>query len=48
MKRIVEPESIRQVCLYRSTRRALSPAAEGFAEHLTDWIEVNVGEFDTA
>ena len=48
MKRIVEPESIRQVCLYRSTRRALSPAAEGFAKHLTDWIEANVGEFDTA
>ena len=39
MRRIVDPESIRQVCLYRSTRRAISPAAEGFATHLTAWVE---------
>jgi DNA-binding transcriptional LysR family regulator len=34
MRRIVEPEVTRQVCLYRPTQRIASPAAEGFAEHL--------------
>jgi len=38
MRRIVEPEVMRQVCLYRSARRAASPAAEGFAEHLEQWL----------
>jgi len=28
----------RQVCLYRPARRATSPAAEGFAEHLAQWM----------
>ena len=37
MRRIVGPEVVRQVCLYRSTRRA-SPAAEGVAEHLVAWL----------
>lgn len=37
MRRIVAPETVRQVCLYRSTRRA-SPAAEGVAEHLAAWL----------
>lgn len=33
MRRIVAPEAVRPVCLYRSTHRA-SPAAEGLADHL--------------
>ncbi len=41
MRHITKPETIRQVCLYRSTRRVLSPAAEGFADHLVAWIEDN-------
>ncbi|WP_013590225.1 LysR family transcriptional regulator [Paraburkholderia phenoliruptrix] len=38
MKRIVEPETIREVCLYRSTERALSPPAAGFADFLLPWL----------
>jgi DNA-binding transcriptional LysR family regulator len=38
MKRVVEPESIRKVCLYTPASRALSPGASGFAEFLTTWI----------
>ena len=38
MRRIVEPEVMRQVCLYRPARRATSPAAQGFEEHLADWL----------
>ena len=38
MRRIIKPESIRQICLYRSTRRAPSPASAGFAEHVIEWI----------
>ena len=37
MRRIVAPEVMRQVCLYRSMRRA-SPAAEGVADHLAAWL----------
>lgn len=32
--RVVEPETVRKVCLYRPAGRSLSPAAEGFAEFL--------------
>ena len=39
MKRVVEPESIRKVCLYTPASRALSPGAAGFAEFLTTWIK---------
>ena len=39
MRRIVQPESVRKVCLYAPASRALSPAAEGFAEFLGDWIK---------
>ncbi|AXF10795.1 LysR family transcriptional regulator [Paraburkholderia sp. GV068] len=39
MKRIVEPETIREVCLYRSTERALSPPAAGFADFLLPWLK---------
>jgi DNA-binding transcriptional LysR family regulator len=38
MLRVLDPETVRSVCLYRSHSRALSPAAEGFAEHLAAWL----------
>jgi DNA-binding transcriptional LysR family regulator len=38
MRRVIGPEAIRTVCLYRSATRSLSPAAQGFAEYLTDWM----------
>jgi DNA-binding transcriptional LysR family regulator len=38
MKRVVEPESVRKVCLYTPATRALSPAAAGFAEFLATRI----------
>ncbi len=38
MQRVVEPETVRKVCLYRPLARAGSPAAEGFAEFLADWM----------
>lgn len=38
MRRVVEPETVRTVCLYRSTVRTLPPAAEGFADHLLQWL----------
>lgn len=37
MKRVVQPESMRKVCLYAPASRALSPAAAGFADFLADW-----------
>lgn len=47
MRRVVEPEVMRQVCLYRPTRRVTSPAAEGFAEAihqlLRDWPAQSTG-----
>ena len=39
MKRIVDPETIREVCVYRSTERALSPPADGFADFLMPWLK---------
>lgn len=39
MKRVTEPETMRKVCLYRPLARTLSPAAEGFAEHLGAWLQ---------
>ncbi|MFT4066758.1 LysR family transcriptional regulator [Paraburkholderia sp.] len=38
---IVRPEVQRQVCLYHSSRRGISPAAEGFREHLIRWLTRN-------
>ncbi|MDZ4187671.1 MAG: LysR family transcriptional regulator [Hydrogenophaga sp.] len=38
MRRVLEPETVRKVCLYKPTLRTLSPAAEGFAEHLSQWL----------
>ena len=37
-RRVLEPEVMRQVCLYRPTRRVTSPAAEGFASALAEWL----------
>jgi len=37
-RRVVEPETVRKVCLYRPLLRTLSPAAQGFAEHLAHWL----------
>jgi len=36
MRRIVEPEVMRQVCLYRPAHRIASSATEGFAEYLME------------
>ena len=33
-RRILSPEVMRYVCLYSPARRATSPAAEGFSDHL--------------
>lgn len=39
MRRVVQPESVRKVCLYSPTARGLSPAAAGFADFLVPWIQ---------
>lgn len=38
MCRVEDPETLRSVCLYQSTVRDLSPAADGFAEFLVPWL----------
>jgi DNA-binding transcriptional LysR family regulator len=38
MRRVVDPEAVRKVCLYRPAARASSPAADGFAEYLAPWM----------
>lgn len=38
MRRVLAPETIRTVCLYRPADRALPPAAEGVAGHLAQWL----------
>lgn len=38
MRRIVEPAITRKVCLYKPSHRTLSPAGEGFAQHLGTWL----------
>lgn len=35
---IVRPEVTRQVCVYHLSGRTVSPAAQGFCEHLTAWL----------
>lgn len=40
MRRVVAPETVRKVCLYLPTGRALSPAGESFAEALQAWLPV--------
>jgi DNA-binding transcriptional LysR family regulator len=37
-RRVVDPEAIRQVSIYRPTLRALPPAAEAFADFLGTWL----------
>ena len=38
MRRVTQPEAIRQVCVYRPTGRSMPPAAEAFAEFLVEWL----------
>ncbi|MDE2368102.1 MAG: LysR family transcriptional regulator [Burkholderiales bacterium] len=38
MKRVTDPEAVRQVCLYRSASRSMPPAAQAFADFLADWL----------
>jgi DNA-binding transcriptional LysR family regulator len=38
MRRVVEPEVIRQISIYTPTQRAVPPAAEAFAEFLATWL----------
>ncbi|NUZ07958.1 hypothetical protein HQN59_19520 [Schlegelella sp. ID0723] len=42
MRRVVNPETIRQVCVYRSLTRSLPPAADAFGEFLVDSLRVTV------
>ncbi|RQR23741.1 LysR family transcriptional regulator [Burkholderia sp. Bp9142] len=39
MRPIVKPDVMRQVCLYCASTRAMSPAAEGFRDHLIGWLK---------
>lgn len=41
-RRVVDPETIRQVCLYRPTHRAIPPAAEAFGEHVLERAALHV------
>lgn len=38
MRRVVEPETIRQICVYYPAARTSSPAAEGFMEFFVEWL----------
>lgn len=38
MRRVIEPEIVRKVCLYRPAARTSSPAAEGFFDYLAQWL----------
>ena len=38
MRRVVDPEAVRKVCLYLPVSRGVSPATEGFAQHLAEWL----------
>ncbi|WP_448169043.1 LysR family transcriptional regulator [Burkholderia ambifaria] len=38
MRRVIEPETIREVCIYRPANRSLSPPAEGFAQFLGAYL----------
>jgi DNA-binding transcriptional LysR family regulator len=39
MKRVIEPEAVRKVCLYAPAHRTQSPAAVGFAAFLAAWMQ---------
>lgn len=38
MRRVVDPERMRHVCLYQPAARVMSPAAEGFGAYLREWV----------
>ena len=38
MRRVLDPETVRGVCLYRAAQRAASPATEGVAMFLGNWL----------
>ena len=40
MRRITKPETVREVCLYRPSRRSIPPAAEAFGEFVIQWIRM--------
>lgn len=37
-RRVTDPETIRQVCIYRPGVRSVPPAAEAFVDFLRDWL----------
>ncbi|RQX85396.1 LysR family transcriptional regulator [Burkholderia stagnalis] len=39
MRRVTDPETIREVCIYRPLNRELSPPADGFAKFLAAFLE---------
>ena len=39
MRRVVEPEALRQVCRYNPSRRSVSTAGRAFARHLAQWVQ---------
>lgn len=39
MRRVIEPETIRHVSLYRPSLRSIPPAAEAFEEFLVNWMQ---------
>lgn len=41
MRRVLEPEATRQVCVYRPARRAGSAAALAFTAHLAQWAQAS-------
>lgn len=48
MKRVIDPEVQRKICLYSSSLRAPSPAVEGFAAFLGPWMAKWSRQFDPA
>lgn len=38
LRRVTDPETIRQICVYRPTARAVTPAAEAFGEFVADQL----------
>ncbi len=38
MRRIVNPETVRKVCIYLPSSRSQSPASEAFTEYLSQWL----------
>jgi DNA-binding transcriptional LysR family regulator len=39
MRRVVDPETVRKICLYRPKLRSSSPLTDEFAEHLRAWMK---------